>query len=78
MYLTHVSPRKSAMWDPKDAGGLVTTDNLYLGKGGRNISKRDEANREEVGHEEGVMVAPSDREGVTEMDRNTCPVMSSG
>jgi MFS transporter, SP family, sugar:H+ symporter len=78
MYLTHVSPRKSAKWDPKDAGGLVTTDNLYLGKGGRNISKRDGVNREEVEHEEGVMVAPGDREGVAEMDRNARPVMSSG
>ncbi len=78
MYLTHVSPRKSAKWDPKEAGGLVTTDNLYLNKGARNIQKRDEANRERTSHDEGLMVAPGDRDGVTEMDRNAHPVMSSG
>lgn len=78
MYLTHVSPRKSAKWDPEEAGGLVTIDNLYLNKGARNIQKRDEAGREGASHDEGLMVAPSDRDGVTEMDRNARPVMSSG
>jgi SP family sugar:H+ symporter-like MFS transporter len=77
MYLTYVSPRKSAKWDSEEAGGLVTTDNLYLSKGGRNINKTIEANREGAVHEEGMMVAPGDREGVTEMDRNARPVMSS-
>lgn len=78
MYLTHVSPRKSAKWDPKEAGGLVTTDNLYLDKGARNIQKRDEAGREGASHDEGMPVAPGEREGVTEMDRSSHPVMSSG
>jgi MFS transporter, SP family, sugar:H+ symporter len=78
MYLTNVSPRKSAKWNPKDAGGLVTTDNLYLNKGGRNIQKRDEANRERASHDEGSVVAPGDREGVTEMDRTAHATRSSG
>lgn len=78
MYLTHVSPRKSAKWNPKEAGGLVTTDNLYLNKGARNIQKRDEANRESASHDEGLVVAPGDREGVTETNRTAHPIMSSG
>jgi len=78
MYLTHVFPRKSVKWDPKDAGGLATTDNLYLNKGGKNIQKRDEANREGVSHDEALVVAPGDREGVTEMDRTAHPIISSG
>jgi hypothetical protein len=59
MYLTHISPRKSAKWDPEEAGGLVTIDNLYLNKGARNIRKRDEAGREGASHDEGLMVAQS-------------------
>lgn len=76
MYLTHASPGKSVKWQPGDVGGLVTSDNLYLGKGERNIQKRDEANRESVEGNEGV-VAPGRMNGATEMDRDAHPIMSS-
>jgi SP family sugar:H+ symporter-like MFS transporter len=56
MYLTGVVPRKSAKWDPKDAGELVTNDKLYLNKGGRGIQKRTEGRREGSTHiESGVL-----------------------
>jgi SP family sugar:H+ symporter-like MFS transporter len=77
MYLTRVPPRKIAKWQPSDAAELMTTDHLYLVKGGRNIQKRNEANRESVEQDEGL-VAPANTDRVTEMDRNTRPVMSSG
>lgn len=77
MYLTHVSPRKSSHWDPREVGEPVAKDNLYPSKGGRNIAKRNDANREEVQQLEGSGVAQGDREGVTTMSSNSRPVMSS-
>ena len=76
MYLTHVPPRRSAKWNPKEEGELVTTDNLYLSRGGRNINKRAEANREEVEHYEGPRFGATRQTPVTEMDRSARPVMS--
>ena len=54
MYIIHVPPIKSAKWDASQAGENVNSDNLYLGKGGRTINKREEGNREDVVENEGM------------------------
>jgi SP family sugar:H+ symporter-like MFS transporter len=80
MYITHVNPIKSHKWDPAEAGEIVDTDGLYLGKGGRHIQKRSEADRENVTQEEGVF--PNGTQGahgnVTEVPSNAHQVMSTG
>lgn len=78
MYIIGVNPRKSSKWNPSEAGDLITTDNLFLGKGGRTIVKRNEADREGVEQDEGLMVSPGNQPGVTEVQQNNHSLMSSG
>lgn len=54
MYIIHVPPTKSSKWDPKGAGENVNTDQLYLSKGGRDITKREEGARGGVVQDEGL------------------------
>jgi len=61
MYITHVNPIKSAKWNPDEAGELTNTDELFLGKGGRSINKRSEADREAVSQDEGLVVKDEER-----------------
>lgn len=56
MYIIHVNPIKSSKWDPKEAGENVNTDNLYLAKGGRDITKREESQRSGAVQDEGLFV----------------------
>lgn len=77
MYITHVNPRKSSKWNPDEAGELTNTDNLFLGKGGRSIQKRGEAEREGATQDEGVMVKDGQRD-VEQLPTGTRAEMSPG
>lgn len=72
MYIINVSPLKSSKWDASQAGENVNTDNLYLAKGGRDIKKRDESQREGVLQQEDI-AAPSN---VQVVEPGTAPVSS--
>jgi len=79
MYIIHVSPLKSSKWDASQAGEIVNTDNLYLAPGGRKIQKRNEADREGVVQDEGLMTTPAEMHNVTEVDNSHHnPAISSG
>lgn len=78
MYIIHVNPIKSSKWNPEDAGDAITTDLLYLGRGGRTIVKRNEAEGEDASHVEGLTV-PNDTSNVTAVDQSLQhPAESSG
>ncbi|KAI9734048.1 MAG: hexose transporter hxt1 [Claussenomyces sp. TS43310] len=79
MYIIHVSPMNSSKWDPNQAGENVTTDELFLDRGGRSIQKRNEADQEGISHEEGLMGGPVDTSNVTEVHHSReTPVLFSG
>lgn len=78
MYLIHVPPIKSSKWtSDMIEKELLNTDNLFLTSGGRGIQKRNEADREGVVQDEGVM-APGDHPGVTVVNQGAHGAMSSG
>jgi SP family sugar:H+ symporter-like MFS transporter len=57
MYVLHVNPITSAKWDASSLAkdGLVDTDRLHMGTGGRNFSKAEQA-----GHTGGIL-EPAER-----------------
>jgi len=66
MYILNVSPRKSAKYEIAEAGGVIDSDKLYLGEGGRTIRKRNEGGAGGAEQVEGLMVAPGDHHNVTD------------
>lgn len=78
MYITHVNPIKSHKWDPAEAGEMTNTDHLFLGKGGKSIQKRGEAEREGASQDEGLVVPQGERNNVTQMPSGTRAEMSPG
>lgn len=77
-YLLYVNPRKSAHWNPDEAGGVigVNTDSMFLDRGGRNIQKRHEAGRE--GDAQQVEHAGVLGGNVTDVSGSGQPIESSG
>jgi SP family sugar:H+ symporter-like MFS transporter len=59
MYLMHVPPIRSGKFVLGEDNAPVNLDNVYLGKGGRHILKRGEAEREGVVQDEGLLVGTS-------------------
>jgi SP family sugar:H+ symporter-like MFS transporter len=81
MYLLHVNPMESSKWtSDMIEDELLNTDNLYLNKGGRGITKRNEGSDAGFQQDEGMLAEQHPVTGAHPdvVDSSQHPAVSSG